>query len=1242
MANKWFGPCLLVLQASCSTGPEFSTIETEQAGAALGHQGAAPVTDPDYTLFEAGAVRPIAVLPSGVVAVTNIPNNSVELFRPQGRGVTHCGSVAVGLSPVAVSAVGDTLWVVNHLSDSVSVVELDGCDGHVERTLLVGDEPRDIVSAVGRDRKEYAFVTAAHRGQNVKTEAGTYRDPELGTPGIGRGDVFVYDVAAVRRAGGRTAAPTKILTLFSDTPRALAVGNGKVYAAGFFSGNRTSVVKYQFVIGRGRTSLAALDANRDFVIDAGLPEAARIIEGGYPAIKGHGRCISAQRSSPPGFPLQSDFYMDVCVKTDPNTSNHALSIVPQEPGVVTEDCSCTDAHGNYQVTPALIVRFFDDLQTCGSNYSAAIGGCWLEPPQSQDFVTSQLNAQAWNDQIAFSLPDKDVFSIDLTAQGPVLTDGGEFRGVGTTLFNMATHPKTGAIYVSNTDALNFLRFEGPDEGVEQGSRFASTTVRGHFVENRISVLNPTTHQSRPVHLNAHIDFDACCGDNPGAADSLAIPLGIAVTKKKDRRGRLLDDQDLYVAALGSDKVAVLSTTELGTAGPNQVVQDRHDHIAVPGGPMGLAIDESRDWLYVLARYPNELVVVDTNSRNVRQRVAMPTPEPQHIIEGRRFLYDARETSSNGTVACASCHVFGDFDALSWDLGAPDAGTTLNDGPFISTMEQLAAPLTSHFLAVKGPMNTQSLRGLANHGAMHWRGDRRGQGGNAQPDSGAFDEQAAFKAFNVAFPGLNGRTEMLSDAQMQAFTDFILEVTYPPNPIRNLDDVLTEQQVLGMSKFFGCPVSQESAARGECLDGRDIDEETRLCNCVTDPSSPGCPANPSCNMGIVDNLQTCHGCHRLDPDANREFDVDKPGLFGSNANYSSDGVGHIMKVPHFRNMYQKVGMFGTVQTPFGIGLSDLQDSAFGPRGPGLGVPANAFTGDQVRGFGYLHSGEEDTMFHFMASFGFIKFAAFPGSPFPLGNGGGFEPSLPAPANIPACYDNQLPQLNDEFLASLGTPEVVAELQAHAQVLLDPTSPPEAQGAAFFALSNFVAAQPDDSPAAIFKRLGANQLTLPLVQCPALPPAADLQAQGCFGLDFFFGPCAPQAFTVRSCAQWAATLEQIMPNGVNQCTAEGLHERVALEDFLFAFDSNMKPIVGQQVTLRHNSPAQDRARLALLLAQADLGHCEVVANVGEQTLHYGNHRFVDGRGRRSSEHELLGRCDRDGPVTFTALPPRPVNN
>src|SRR5262245_60555424 len=98
-------------------------------------------TPEHYTLFEAGAVRPVAVFDGGLVAVTNIPDDRVELFRPHGRGVRHCGSVKVGMRPVAVSVVGRKLWVVNHLSDSVSVVDVDErrCAAEVERTVLVGD-----------------------------------------------------------------------------------------------------------------------------------------------------------------------------------------------------------------------------------------------------------------------------------------------------------------------------------------------------------------------------------------------------------------------------------------------------------------------------------------------------------------------------------------------------------------------------------------------------------------------------------------------------------------------------------------------------------------------------------------------------------------------------------------------------------------------------------------------------------------------------------------------------------------------------------------------------------------------------------------------------------------------------------------------------------------------------------------------------------------------------------------------
>src|SRR6185436_1783867 len=114
----------------------------------------------------------------------------------------------------------------------------------VTRTLLVGDEPRDIVFAgPGRGR---AFITTAHRGQQrtdpsiaAVTGAG---DPQFTTAGVGRADVWVFDSANLGNAVG--GIPLRIVTLFADTPRALAVSpdGNTVYAAGFHTGNQTTAV----------------------------------------------------------------------------------------------------------------------------------------------------------------------------------------------------------------------------------------------------------------------------------------------------------------------------------------------------------------------------------------------------------------------------------------------------------------------------------------------------------------------------------------------------------------------------------------------------------------------------------------------------------------------------------------------------------------------------------------------------------------------------------------------------------------------------------------------------------------------------------------------------------------------------------------------------------------------------------------------------------------------------------------
>src|SRR5262249_28844963 len=99
-----------------------------------------------FTTFESGHVRPLAMSPDGThLFAVNTPDDRLEIFAvAAGTGaLTPEASVPVGLEPVAVAARSNTeVWVVNHLSDSVSVVDVGASPPRVVRTLLVGDEPR--------------------------------------------------------------------------------------------------------------------------------------------------------------------------------------------------------------------------------------------------------------------------------------------------------------------------------------------------------------------------------------------------------------------------------------------------------------------------------------------------------------------------------------------------------------------------------------------------------------------------------------------------------------------------------------------------------------------------------------------------------------------------------------------------------------------------------------------------------------------------------------------------------------------------------------------------------------------------------------------------------------------------------------------------------------------------------------------------------------------------------------------
>jgi YVTN family beta-propeller protein len=179
---------------------------------------ASPHEAAGFQTFTSPQASPIILSPDGdFVYVANTTSNTVAFIRTSDFAGTR--NVQVGLEPVSLAARPDglELWVSNHVSDSVSVIDTDPASasyGQVIETIqsldangaTEFDEPVGIAFA----SSSKAYVALSSRNRIAVVDAANY-------------------------------AVTGFLSITAQEPRAITVRNGKLYVAAFESGNRTQL-----------------------------------------------------------------------------------------------------------------------------------------------------------------------------------------------------------------------------------------------------------------------------------------------------------------------------------------------------------------------------------------------------------------------------------------------------------------------------------------------------------------------------------------------------------------------------------------------------------------------------------------------------------------------------------------------------------------------------------------------------------------------------------------------------------------------------------------------------------------------------------------------------------------------------------------------------------------------------------------------------------------------------------------
>lgn len=522
---------------------------------------------------------------------------------------------------------------------------------------------------------------------------------------------------------------------------------------------------------------------------------------------------------------------------------------------------------------------FDPLQNTDNTAAPAVGlivrkkaaGAWMDDNgQNWTNLVSGPQAGLSGRRPTWDLVDHDVAIIN--ADTLAVSYAGGMVNIAMAL---AVHPTTGQVTLVGTDATNEIRFE--------------PVVNGTFIRVNVGFIDPAAPSAVDVvDLNPHLDYSTSMIAQNLRDRSLADPRGIAWNAAGTRG---------YVSGMGSNNVVVIDDAG-DRAGLSHTIE-------VGEGPTGVVLDENRHHLYVLNKFAGTISIVDTIIETQVGAVALHDPTTAAIKVGRKHLYDTHKNSGLGHIACASCHVDGAWDALAWDLGAPD-------GDMKSVSDQNCQNGLiggcEDFHPMKGPMTTQTLKDIIGKEPLHWRGDRDG-----------------LEEFNGAFVGLQGDDAMLTTTEMQEFENFLASMFFPPNPFRNLNNTLPTSLPLpghftpGRFAAAGAPLPNGNASTGlSRYRTGGLDQGVDCVSCHT------------LSVGVGSNNRVTS----LFPPASAPI-ASGPNGEMHHALVSVDGSTNIsIKIPQTRNMYEKTG----------FDLTQLVST---------------------RGFGLLHDGSVDSIARFVA-------------------------------------------------------------------------------------------------------------------------------------------------------------------------------------------------------------------------------------------------------------------------------------